>query len=208
MVMDVVMRVWARQLLLGAGEVLLLLHLGAQGPQSCIRLAQWSGRTRQQVHKSLKLLAARQLIHSASFEARGRRQEWALTSKGAALFERLSLRMETWEAELRPVVDLEELASKHEALVNFLLARPLENGWRRGLRVPREVLLNPYWDFPSLEAAQAWQAEVHRLATAPLPGEELAAQEARRASAPFSPRLTTEQRQWARAIEAWEALWR
>lgn len=206
--MDVVMRVWARELLLAPGDVAVIIYLGAYGPQCCRRLALWAGRPRQQVHKSLKALAGRQIVRVDTFDGRGRTQDWALTSKGEALCERLTRRMEAWEAELRPTVELDHLAAQHEALLEALVARPLENGWRRGLRVPAEVRVNPYWDFASMEEALAWRNEVRRIAAAPLPEEEFAAQLARQAETPPRARMPKDQKDWARDIQIWEALWR
>lgn len=207
-VMDVVMRVWARELLLAPGDVAVLIYLGTYGPQCCRRLALWAGRPRQQVHKSLKALAGRQIVRVDSFDSRGRTQDWALTSKGEALSERLTRRMEAWEAALRPEIVLDDLATQHEALLTALIARPLENGWRKGLRVPAEVRVNPYWDFTSMEEALAWRDEVQRIAAAPLPEEEFAAQLAREAATPSRARMTKDQKDWARAIQIWAALWR
>jgi len=135
--MDAVARLWGRQVSLGPAEVMLVLMLAEGGARSGSELATLSGRTRQQVQRSLETLEKRELVCAATLSPLGKVQGWRLTERGEKKLERLNRRIALWEQLVATRVELSQVIEVHHRLVSALIGRPLDDGARAGPAHPR-----------------------------------------------------------------------
>lgn len=142
-VMDVATRNWGRELGLDECGAMVLALLGEEGPALEWELAMKCGRARQQVHRSLGVMKKRRLVEP-ELAVPGRNKPWQLTPTGRELWRCLDRGIREWQRELEAKMELAELRSGLQRIVEIFLNRPRVNGgWRRALSVPVELLKMP-----------------------------------------------------------------
>lgn len=197
-IIDIVSRLWARQVGLAQAEltVVMLLDLRAR---SGAELARFSGRSRQNVQRVLNELERRGVITPKTLTARSRVKSWTLTPLGQALADRLRKRMALWEELVSSSVNLSTLTESLRRMVEALVNRP-HAGWHRGLQIPREMRIDPEWDL----ALDALAEHGDEPTPSPEPTEDpLAARRRAREEADAQ----ADELAWQGAREAWRALW-
>jgi hypothetical protein len=164
--MDGVVRENARVVGLEGADVLMVLLLGQRESFAGSSLALFTGRTRQQVQRSLMVLRKKGLVRACRMPS-GRAIAWALTDAGVTVKDRLEARFDAWEEILGGQADLPKVAEALECMVESLVNRPSSFGWRGGLQVPHVSRLNPAWDRDTTTDPEAWRVLSEPL----LPGE-------------------------------------
>ena len=155
--MDGVARENARVVGLQGADVLVVLLLGQRESFAASSLALHTGRTRQQVQRSLEALRKKGLVHTGRLPS-GRVAAWALTDAGVSVKDRLEARLGAYEEILGGHADLSRVAESLERMVESLVNRPSSSGWRRGLLVPHVARLNPSWDRDTTSDPEEWCA--------------------------------------------------
>lgn len=140
--LDVVMRRWGRQLGLDEVELVLVMLLGEVRGRCGADLAELSGRSRQNVNRSLFALRERGLVE-AKVDHRGRAQWWWLSASGLQTLAALEARMVDWETTFSDRVDLRELSLQLVLLVESLVRRGSSSGWARALVRPASQRWDP-----------------------------------------------------------------
>lgn len=136
--MDAVIAKIARAMGLRSDELWVVMVMVSTGDAvSGAWLATISGRSRQQLHRTLRGLEARGLVLGVSEGARASR--WVLTDAGLERGQRLRPIVSAWEQMMRGRVDLDELSRELERVVASLVNHFSSHGWREGLHVPWEV---------------------------------------------------------------------
>jgi DNA-binding MarR family transcriptional regulator len=141
--MDLVTRSWGRQLGLDECGVMVLILLGERGPSKACDLAVQSGRARQQVQRSLKMMKACELVCPSEQDERGRTAEWRLTELGEDHWKALEPALYEWDLVLMEQLDVVELASLLRRAAKVMINRRSADGWRRGLLTPTALRLCP-----------------------------------------------------------------
>lgn len=139
--MDLVTRSWGRELGLDECGVMVLILLGDNGPTKACDLAVRSGRARQQVQRSLKMMQARELICPSEHDERGRTAEWKLTELGEDYWKALEPALYEWDLVLMEQLDVIELANLLRRAAKVMVNRRSADGWRRGLLNPTNLRL-------------------------------------------------------------------
>jgi hypothetical protein len=143
-VIDLATRNWGRQLRLTECAVMVLALLGEGGAAPECDLSASCGRSRQQVHGALLLLAKRR--YATRLVVDGRTRAWELTERGRELWACLDRGIREFEGELEARLDVSAFKTDLDRLVTVFLNRPRANGgWRFGLCVPVELLKTPMW---------------------------------------------------------------
>lgn len=175
---DSVERFWARELRLEPTDVLLFLLI-SRGEQTPTELGNRTGRSRQQVHRSLVRLEGAGFV-TASLGRRGLVSGWRLTPAGLLRLECLERRMAIWEKQLSTLVDVDALIEQLRWMLRTLINRSVE-GYFEGLFLPYEFRVDPNLEFVA-EAAKLRASDAERKSQ-PSPtearkeaGRELAAQ--------------------------------
>jgi DNA-binding MarR family transcriptional regulator len=164
--MDAVARLWGRQVSLSPVEVMLVLMLAEGGVRSGSELATLSGRTRQQVQRSLEALEKRELVCAATHSPLGKVQGWRLTARGEKKLERLNRRIALWEQLVATRVELGQVIEVNQRLVSALIGRPLDEGLVQGLRIPAEMVDD--WNLVFFREALAAMEDAVPVASEPL----------------------------------------
>ena len=138
-VMDLVTRGWARQLEIDECGVMVLMRLGFLESASAAKLALLCGRVRQQVQRSLGILAKAGLAEPCAVSDRGLASAWSLTEKGKRRWRSLSRAVRAWEEELERAIDVPQLTEALGRVVEMAVNRPSADGWRKGLIEPHEL---------------------------------------------------------------------
>ena len=141
--MDLVTRSWGRELGLDECGVMVLILLGDRGPSKACDLAVQSGRARQQVQRSLKMMQARELVRPSEHDERGRTVEWRLTEFGEDHWKALEPALYEWDLVLMEQLDVVELASLLRRATKVMVNRRSADGWGRGLMNPTNLRLCP-----------------------------------------------------------------
>jgi DNA-binding MarR family transcriptional regulator len=141
--MDLVTRSWGRQLGLDECGVMVLILLGEDGPTRACDLAALCGRARQQVHRSLTMMKARDLVRPSEQDVHGRTVEWSLTDEGADHWKALEPALYEWDLVLMEQLDVVEFASLLRRARKVMVNRRSIDGWRRGLLNPTNLRLCP-----------------------------------------------------------------
>lgn len=148
--LDITMRAWGRELGLDGSEVMVLLLIGQlnERRRSASEIAWLSGRSRQNVQRSLARLERRGIILPAAVSGRGT-EAWSLTEVGIQLGARLHCRQVALESILDARFELADIALSLQLIVQTLVNRPTASGWARGLLIPHEARKDPEWDIPA-----------------------------------------------------------
>ncbi|MDP2276141.1 MAG: MarR family winged helix-turn-helix transcriptional regulator [Archangium sp.] len=141
--MSLVTRGWARDLDLDECGVMVLMLLAQRGHDPECNLALRSGRARQQVHRSLRMMQQRGLVAPSVTSVRGRAQAWTLTERGWRMWGLLERSVVAWEEEMARWLEVPELTRMLQKLVMTAVNRPGGDGWRRGLMVPHDLRVDP-----------------------------------------------------------------
>lgn len=164
--MDLVTRAWGRQLGLDECGVMVLILLGNRDSSAC-DLAVATGRARQQVQRSLKMMQARELVCPAELSAQGRAVGWRLTELGVQYWQALEPALYEWDEVLAAELDVLELRRLLNRTAEVMVNRRSADGWRRALLVPSGQRLCPI--LARLELAQAEREDA---SANPNPAEE------------------------------------
>ena len=141
--MSLVTRGWARDLDLDECGVMVLMLLAQRGHDPECNLALRTGRARQQVHRSLRMMQRRELVAPSVTSVRGRVQGWTLTERGWRMWGLLERSVVAWEEEMARWLEIPELTRMLQRLVMIAVNRPGGDGWRRGLIVPHDLRVDP-----------------------------------------------------------------
>jgi len=206
--MDAVARLWGRQVSLSPVEVMLVLMLAEGGVRSGSELATLSGRTRQQVQRSLEALEKRELVCAASHSPLGQVQGWRLTERGQRKLERLRRRIALWEQLVATRVELGQVIEVNQRLVSALIGRPLDEGLVQGLRIPAEMVDD--WNLVFFREALAAMEDAVPVASEPLDLEPNSTQDPKseRQARARERVLEAEQADRQSVHDHWRSLWR
>jgi len=206
--MDAVARLWGRQVSLSPVEVMLVLMLAEGGVRSGSELATLSGRTRQQVQRSLEALEKRELVCAASHSPLGKVQGWRLTERGQRKLERLRRRIALWEQLVATRVELGQVIEVNQRLVSALIGRPLDEGLVQGLRIPAEMVDD--WNLVFFREALAAMEDAVPVASEPLDLEPNSTQDPKseRQARARERVLEAEQADRQSVHDHWRSLWR
>lgn len=193
---EAVGRFWATQLGLEPTDVLLILLVGRAARTPTV-LGNMTGRTRQQVHRSLLRLEALGLVEADGFSRRGRVAAWRLSPPGLLRLDCLERRMAIWEQHLSPRVEIDALIEDLRVTLRALVNRSME-GYFEGLYVPDELRRDPNLEFMH-EAMKLRESDAHADAN---PSPTTQRKEAARRHAEAA---EMEDEEAARA--AWQNLW-
>ena len=155
---DRVTRQWARELRLDECALMVLMMLGSWPNSSAAELARKSGRTRQQVQRSLGAMVRRGMVVPTARTKKGRVQGWTLTEHGVAFFRSLERAVLTWEEVLGSRVDLPATVAALGRVVKTMLNRPRADGW--GMIVPDELRKESIADHFALSTAASMGEEL------------------------------------------------
>lgn len=207
--LDLVMRVWARQLRLSAGELMVIMLLGDQPRRCCAELALLSGRRRQQTQRTLAALHRRGFVQPARTNKKGRVQAWELTAHGRTCLERLEARVRDWDDLLSRRLDLEHLTANLQRTVEVIVRYPTGgNGWEEALNWPLEPI-----DRDPAAVLDALRREANALVALdpPAPAEESHGEGAgARGVSELVSKVdanTTEEDEWDAVGRAFHAMW-